>query len=273
MANRRKTKPVKNEPSWKRRSAADVRRKRTPRSHGKGRYIIMTVILGAGLWYGGDKLLDKIKAHPMFSVQEVTVNGADYIDPEAIRELVEVEPGVNIFTVDLAEVSKNLKQAFTAEDFTVYRRLPDTIAVRVRERRPVALLNADKLIGVDAEGVPLPHIDAGYVETLPIITGISKVASLQDSTTRARLKAGLGLLDNISRNAPGVYGKISEVDVTRLSEMGISLVDNGLSVIIGEDGWDEKVKNLDSVLKQVKGRVESIRAVDIRFGEKIFVRQ
>lgn len=273
MTARRRPRQVKNAPGWKRRNAANLRRKRTPRTRGKGRYFILFALVAVGLWYGGGEIIGHIKANPVFAVREVTVSGADYIDPEAIRELVEVEPGENIFAVDLAEVSMTLKQSFTAEDFTVYRRLPDTIAVRVRERRPVALLNADELIGVDADGVPLPHIDAGYVDTLPIISGVSKVTALQDSTTRERLKAGLGLLDNISRNAPSVYGRISEVDVTSLSEMGISLVDNGLAVIIGQDGWDEKVKNLDTVLKQVKQRVESIRAVDIRFGEKIFVRQ
>jgi cell division septal protein FtsQ len=55
--------------------------------------------------------------------------------------------------------------------------------------------------------------------------------------------------------------------------MGISLIDTGLEVIIGESGWTEKLPNLERVIAQVTGRMDSVRAVDMRFGEKIFIKK
>ena len=240
-----------------------------------GRYIILTALLIALGWFAVKPAVDRVTALPVFIVSRVTVEGAEHLDRSRILETADIAPGINIFRADLKRASDRLRKEFAAEDFTVYRRIPDTIVIRVRERKPVALISGGKLIGVDANGVPLPHIGASMSDSLPIITGINGgESSLADPAVRHRLLSGLKLLDAIARQSPGMYKRISEINVSSLSDMGFNLIDTGLEVIIGESGWGEKLPNLERVINQVTGRMDSVKTVDMRFGgERIFVKK
>ncbi len=46
-----------------------------------------------------------------------------------------------------------------------------------------------------------------------------------------------------------------------------------VEVIIGDKDWNVKLPNLERVVNQVVGRMDSVRTVDMRFGDKIFVRK
>jgi cell division septal protein FtsQ len=248
-------------PRWKQQSRGIKVRSDTSGPH-IGRYIILLGILAAGLLVGGKYAVDYAVALPVFTVRQVIVEGTHFIDRNKVIASSGIKPGCGLFDVNMVNVSIKLSKEYAARDFTIFRRLPDTIVIKVRERKPVALLGTEKMIGVDEEGVPLPHVGAEMVSTLPIITGIKSAASLADPQVKARLITGLKLLATISRDSPSIMKRISEVNV---STMGISLIDNGLEVIIGDTDWAEKVPNLEKVIAQVSGRLDSVKTVNMRF--------
>ena len=286
MIKKKTTKRTPSSPRWKqgqvktrrkpvnsKRSAKKIRLPRIPSVSGLIRFVILIALFSAVLWLVGRPVVRTIASHPVFNVRYVVVEGAEYINEEEIINTAAIEMEANIYDIDIAQISQSLEQAYAAENFTIYRRLPNTIVIDITERKPVALLNTDSIVGVDENGVPLPHIGADLVESLPIITGIKSVSSLADSTVKARLTAGLSMLNNISEDAPSVYKRISEVNVTETASMGISLVDNGIEVIIGDKDWKRKIPALAKIINEVTRRDDSIKAVDIRFGEKIYVKK
>ena len=277
---RKKTKYTRDIPKWKRGQSAERRKgSRTLRSReilgirfgDIVRFIVVCLFLGVAAKYLGVPVIQKIKSHPVFMVRKVVVEGARYIDPEAICSTAGIKKGINIFEVDLVGVAKTLKSNYTAEDFTVFRRLPDTVVIEMHERKPVALLNLKTLVGVDSQGVPLPHIGADMVDSLPIISGISSLSSLSDSTTRVRLITGLRMLDCISADAPAVYSRISEVDVTNMADMGVCLVDNGIRVVIGDQDWKRIIPKLDLVINEVTRRRDKVKILDVRAPGRVIV--
>ncbi|MBN1290928.1 MAG: FtsQ-type POTRA domain-containing protein [Candidatus Latescibacteria bacterium] len=283
---KKKTKRSQNSPRWKqdqvkikrkpvntKRSGKKIRLPQMPSVSGLIRFVILIFLFSAVLWLVGRPVVRSIASHPVFNVRDVVVEGAQYLNEEEIIETASVELNANIYDIDIERISQSLQKTYTAEDFTIFRRLPHTIVIDITERKPVALLNMDSMVGVDENGVPLPHIGADLVESLPIITGIKSVSSLADSTVRARLLTGLNMLNSISEDAPSVYKRISEVDVTTTASMGISLVDNGIDVIIGDKDWKRKIPTLAKIINEVTRRDDSIKAVDIRFGEKIYVKK
>jgi len=271
---KKKQKKLRTGSKWKQQKTS-IRGKSGKSRHFSGsvRYIISVCTALVIVRFIGIPVSAHIKAHPVFSVRKVAVEGAHYLDTDKILKKVPLESGKNIFDVDLVKIAETLKASFTSEDFTVCRRLPDTIAIKVRERKPVALLNMKSLVGVDTEGITIPYVGEASIGTLPIITGIESVASLSDSTVKTRLVTGLRLLERISEDSPSVYSRISEIDVSSLSKMGITLIDNGLEIIIGAHDWSQNIPNLERVVNEVTEHVESVKAVDIRFGNKIFIRK
>jgi cell division protein FtsQ len=238
-----------------------------------GRVIILLALLGVFWWVAVRPALARVTGLPAFTISHVVVEGARHLDRSRIIEVSGIVQGGNVFRADLQGASHALSRHFAAEDFTLYRRLPDTIIIRVRERKPVALLNTQHLTGIDANGVLLPHIGADMAETLPIITGVEDVSQLADPGVRSRVVEGLKLLGAISDQSPSVHKRISEVNVSSVSGLGISLIDTGIEVIIGDRDWNVKLPNLERVVNQVVGGMDSVRTVDMRFGEKIFVRK
>ena len=238
-----------------------------------GRYLILFVLFGVLVWVAGKPLLDRMTALPVFTVRTIMVEGTQHLDKSRILKSAAIHPGDNIFRVDLANASRTLSKDFAAQEFTLFRKLPDTIVIQVVERKPVALINDGELVGVDAQGVLLPHIGADMVDSLPIITGVTGAKTLSEPETKERLMAGLKLLDAITRQAPALQKRISEINASNISTLGISLIDNGFEVILGDGGWTEKLPNLEKVIRQVVSRGDSVKSVDMRFGEKIFVRK
>ncbi|HDY88432.1 MAG TPA: FtsQ-type POTRA domain-containing protein, partial [bacterium] len=138
-----------------------------------GRYILGFIAIALAYHFAVSPTVKRIMLHPIFKLRHVVVDGSQYIDSEKIITSAAVEMGKNIFDINIGEISENLKKSYAAEDFTVYRSIPCTITIKIHEKKPVALLNMKKLIGVDKKGVPLPHIGANLVESLPIVTGIN----------------------------------------------------------------------------------------------------
>ena len=245
-------------PRWKQQSRGIKVRSDTAGPH-IGRYIILLGILTAGLFVGGKYAVDYAAALPVFTVRQVIVEGTHYIDRNKIVASTGIKPGCGLFDVNLVAVAIKLRKEYAARDFTVFRRLPDTIMIRVQERKPMALLGTEKVIGVDEEGVPLPHVGQEMVSTLPIVSGIKSTASLTDPQVKARLVSGLKLLEAISKDCPAIMKRISDINV---STMGINL-DNGLEVIIGDTDWPEKVPNLEKWIAEVTGRLDSVKTLDL----------
>jgi len=269
-----RTRTIKNIPMWKQNSVYyKQRKKKTGPSLKIGQYILGFVLLMVAGYFGGETALRHIMVHPIFNVREVYVDGVHYLNSEEIIKAAGIDLNTNIFHIDVEQVASKVKKVFTAENFTVYRCLPNRIKIEVHERKPVALLNTKELIGVDKDGVPLPHIGASFVEKLPIVTGIALVSDLSDSTVKARLVEGLKLLGRLENSAPSTYKRISEINVSNMSTLGISLIDNGLEVIIGNEDWGRKIPLLDKVINEVVSRSEAVKALDIRFGEVVVVKK
>jgi len=271
---RKRNKKIKNSPKWKQSRASYKRRSGKAGFYtGIGRYFIGIIAIGLLYHFVGSQFLERIKSHQIFNVRQVVVDGAQYINSEEIIDAAEIEMGKNIFEIDIVKVSENLKNEFSTEDFTVYKSLPNSIMIRLHEKQPVALLNMKELVGVDKNGVPLPHVGAEFVESLPIVTGIKSISSLSDSTVKARLLTGLNLLESINSKAPSTYKRISEINVSSINAMGISLIGNGLEIIIGEKDWTRKIPVLDKIITEVTSRKDAVKVVDIRFGETIIVKK
>ena len=265
-------KKIKNSPGWNRNRVSYKRKFGKVRHHvGLGRYFIGFIAIILLYQFVIEPALRHIMSHQIFNVRQVVVDDAQYIDSEKIIKTAGIEIGKNIFEIDMRKVFEILESEFPAGDFTVYKSLPNSITIRVYEKNPVALLNMKELIGVDKNGVPLPYVGAELVENLPILTGIDNISALSDSAVRARLQAGLNLLERIKDKAPSTYKRISEINVSNMSTLGISLIDNGLEVIIGEKDWVRKIPVLDRIINEVTVSREKVKSVDIRFGENVIV--
>lgn len=195
--------------------------------------IVFAWLLGMAALYGAYVL---VVDRDLFTVTRVDVEGdLHHLHADDVRTLSGVQPGQNLFRIDMADVQKRVSDDPWVAEVTVRRKLPHTLWIYVSEREPVAIMIGDVDYYVDAKGVTFPAGDAA-LEDLPVMTGFA-------AATPDDLRRGMALLSEFQRHpASGEFG-ISELHFD--ASQGFSVVGSLLPVVI-RVGW----KEFDSKLNQ-----------------------
>lgn len=107
-----------------------------------------------------------------FSVRNIIVEGRHHTDVDTLRAMVNMEKGDPVFSFDPAEARKMIERISWVRSAHVERRLPDTIYIRIEERRPMALWQRNKRLSlIDAEGVVLTDHNLAPWKNLMIVVG------------------------------------------------------------------------------------------------------
>lgn len=88
-----------------------------------------------------------------FKLADVTVEGRDYVERDAILAALNVQAGDSLLGIDLQAARKRLEAIDWVSAATVERRLPDTLYVTLKERRAVAIWqNGNEYTLIDKNG-------------------------------------------------------------------------------------------------------------------------
>lgn len=192
-------------------------------------------------------------------VRKVLCEGRDETDRAAILAALEVRQGQPILAFDPEAAKKRLEALSWVRTAAVERRLPDTIAVHLTERRPIALWQRNgRLLLVDEEGVVLRRDGLERFAGLPLIAG-----------------------DDAPRHAPALLQMLSEEPtleprVTAAVRVGGRRwnlrLDNRLDVLLPEEGAEAAWRRLAD-LERRHGLLErDLTAVDLRVPDQLVVR-
>lgn len=107
-----------------------------------------------------------------FAVRNIMVDGRHYTDADTLKAMVNMEKGDAIFAFKPAEARRMLERISWVKSAHVERRLPDTIYIRLEERRPMALWQRNqKLSLIDSSGVVLTDHNLAPWKNLMIVVG------------------------------------------------------------------------------------------------------
>ena len=128
-------------------------------------------------WFGlmGDRItasLIDLTVDAGLEVQEVLVEGRNETDRAAVMAAIQVKRGDPIMKFDPEAARAGLERLRWVATATVERRLPDTVFVKLDERRPMALWQRDgKLALIDRDGEVLTERELGRYNNLLQIIG------------------------------------------------------------------------------------------------------
>lgn len=201
---------------------------------------------------------------PYFSVKEVTVEGLKYLPKESVLTEMDSVKGHNIFKLKLGELEKKLENFPWVKQARFYRSLPSTLALKLSERAPLALLNSKgRLIVIDYDGNLLAPPLSGEVYDLPIISNCSQGG---DNYLEA-----VNFLRAAKTLCPQIYAEISEVHFSEESNCITGFIgEKAVPVKIGGGSYREKIIKLWVLMKDSDISFNELRYADIRFPKKIF---
>lgn len=107
-----------------------------------------------------------------FAVKKIDVDGRHYTDVDTLKAMLNIEKGDPIFSFEPAKAKTLLEKISWVKTAHVERRLPDTIYIKLTERKPFALWQRNqKLALVDSDGVILTTENLQNFKDLIILVG------------------------------------------------------------------------------------------------------
>ncbi len=107
-----------------------------------------------------------------FAVKRVEVVGIRHLDSAPVYAIALDQKSTAMPLVDVSEIRQRLLRFGWVKDARVSRRLPDTLAIDIVERRPAALWqDRDRLALIDSDGVVIDRVPVTQMPDLPLLTG------------------------------------------------------------------------------------------------------
>lgn len=229
------------------------------------------VATGIALHFGLSWLLDRVLyRNDHYTLNQIQVEPRGRFSVRSISQAAGLERGENLWTLDLAQMARDIDRLPYVASARVERHFPDRIVIRIRERVPLVRIsgaNADRgaagTFYLDREGIVLQPRDNEAVPQLPEVTGL-KNADLEPG---ARLDApalgtALDLLQAIDRSPLHTTLDIRAIDLGQPLSITFATA-GGMAVTFRPDHIDEQIVRLKQIVDYAEGRQRAIRTVDL----------
>ena len=208
--------------------------------------------------YAADRMLD-CTARFGLVVKDVRVEGRETTDRETILTALGAGPGTPILAVSPKRAKEQLETLPWVRSAVVERRLPDTLYVRLVERKPLALWQHNgKIELIDREGavIPVSHLDR--FAKLPLVVGDNAASHAAE------------LLD-ILATEPDLAARVSAA--IRVGDRRWNLrIDNAIDVLLPADSPASAWAQLANLERSSAILKRDVQVVDVRLPDRLVVR-
>ena len=212
----------------------------------------------SALQYTADRLLDGT-ARLGLVVADIKVEGRETTDRETILAALGAGPGSPILAMSPRRAKEQLETLPWVRSAVVERRLPDTLYVRLVERKPLALWqHGGKLDLIDREGAVIPVARLDRFAKLPMVVGDGAAGHAEEL---------LGMLASDPDLASRVTAAI------RVGDRRWNVrIDNTIDVLLPADetasAWSQlaRLERSSAILKR------DVQTIDLRLPDRLVLR-
>lgn len=238
-----------------------------------GLVLAMIVAVGAGLHFGIAMALDRVLyTNPRYELTKIEIEPSGHFSPRLIRQAAGLEPGQNLWTLDLRQITHDLEKLPYVSNAKVERHFPDTVSILIHERVPVVKivgLNIDlgtrELFYLDRDGVVLKPREDETALLLPEIIGLTNAEDElepgmkleQSSLTRA-----LQIIDAIDHSQLNTSITIGTVDLGNPLFITMKTRQN-MTITFRPDYIDQQLQRLVQIVNYPDFQQRTIATVDL----------
>lgn len=173
--------------------------------------LAMIVAVGAALHFGIAMMLEGVLyTNPRYVLNKIEIEPRGHFSERQIRQAAGLEPGRNLWTLDLRQITRDLEKLPYVSSAKVERHFPDKVSILIHERVPVVKivgLNIDlgtrETFYLDRDGVVLKPREDEEAPLLPEIIGLSNAEDELEPGMKLEqpsLKSAMEILDEIDHS-------------------------------------------------------------------------
>jgi len=214
-----------------------------------------------------------LKATP-FPVQKVEVRGTQRLAHNEIVALTGITPGQNLLALRLKTIGQQVQSNPWVASVRVQRFFPGTIAVSIKERQPVAVINMGLLYYLDANGEPFKPLSHGDSLDFPVVSGISEDDLNADpTTTKDTLKTACDLLAALKQHGAFILADVSEIHYDSGHGFTLYTTSSVLPIKIGSDDFSNKLQRFARIYQNLMTQQPSLQYIDLDYSDRIVVKK
>jgi cell division septal protein FtsQ len=230
----------------------------------------MVLVAGLAVW----RVATLVTESPTFEIAHVVLHGNDRLSRGEAMALVGDLHGQNVLSVGLDRWRERLLTSPWVEDAVVRRVLPNTIDIVVQERTPMGIARLGRdLYLVDRTGTVIDAYGPTYADLdLPVIDGLGvpprdggPVVDTARSALVARLLADVAPHERLA-------SRVSQIDVRDARDAVVLLDGDTVMLRLGDRDFAARLQDYLDVATALKDRMSVVDTVDLRFGERMYVR-
>ncbi|HKY60436.1 MAG TPA: FtsQ-type POTRA domain-containing protein [Gemmatimonadota bacterium] len=235
---------------------------------------IVAVVVG-GVGVQGLRMADARGWLSPFRVRDVRVVGARVADPRVlVAEAGLMGRPVNWWS-SLGAYTEWVERDPLVAGARFERRFPNRLTLVVEERRPIALVELDRLTPVDPGGrvLPVSAFQEGWDAPVLALGWDDRPA-----LAGGRLKPGPVLeavtwLARVRSEYPALYREISAIDLERAGTLTLRLVHTEGVIVLDRTTPIEKLALVDDVIRDLREKGVEYLNMDLRFEDQIIVKK
>jgi len=201
----------------------------------------------------------------------LSVDGLVYTPRSRVLATLSPDFGRSVFQAPIAERRRRLLAIGWVQDASIARIWPNRLAVRIKERTPVAFVNlstsggrGSRVMLIDGEGVLLEPPPQSHF-TFPVLSGVYEEQT--EPERRLRVQAMQRLIANLGPLAQDISEVNAEapenlVVVTQLEGCAIELV-------LGNQNFPTSMRNFLDHYPEIKRHAGNVRVFDLRLDDRI----
>ena len=208
-----------------------------------------------------------------FKAETITISGEQRLRPDQILKTAEIEKGDNLVSLNLKTIREKLLANPWIADADVRRIFPKTIDIRIKEQKPMAVLDFGKQFLINTSGVIFKEARASEATGLPLMTGIEYSDwNIPEAPVFVSVLEVLNMGKSTDEVLPNTLIKTIHVD----REIGLTLDTAGpvRTVKLGYGKYRNKYSRLGKILSYVaeNEEIDFFEEIDLRNPDHIVAR-
>lgn len=227
-------------------------------------FIIMFIII-----YGGISLYSYITKSDNFLLTEIEISGESYMTESEIINLAGLKKNTNILQYKINQIEANLLACEWIQDVKITRILPSKFKIEILERKPIFIvINNNELYYLDNKAQYIAKVQKDKFVGLPVLyinnATINEINILPDFINELE-----------TTKFPYALKEISWVNINPLYGFELFIETYNLTLQIDTVNYEENIKNLISVIEDLKKRKEirKVRKIRSAFNKVMIIKE
>ena len=212
-----------------------------------------------------------------FDIKTIQINGSNILNKNEYLKIFSSFNYKHINDIDIYDVARKFEKNSFVKGARISKHLPSTIIIDIIERIPLAIVNIEKQLMIDIDGITLPNHIYSETALIPVLSGFNSSVNLYpegEKTFSIKVNEAIEILKQLSTNYPEMYSNTSELTLNENNDYVIILSQQPTKIILGKKNIISKLNILETFNKALgHRRLTDFKVLDMRYKKQLVVEE